>query len=133
MILLTKEKKIMNELHDSVDYKNLKFVYATIDKSVNFYEYIDSKELFDKIKSGQIKFSEAKNRQNEFLNKLSDIKIGGKNTEQKKVVTNLENFYKFREEVIKFFRDYIEMLSDANYNAKLEKTKGTGLKILTSK
>ena len=30
-----------------------------------------------------------------------------------------------------FFRDYIEMLSDANSNAKRNETKGTGLKILT--
>ena len=28
-----------------------------------------------------------------------------------------------------FFRDYIEMLSDANYNSKNSETKGKGLKI----
>ena len=38
-----------------------------------------------------------------------------KNTEQKEVINNLEKFYSSREEVINFFRDYIEMLSDANY------------------
>ena len=32
-----------------------------------------------------------------------------------------------------FLRDYIEMLSDANYKAKQNETKGTGLKIVTSK
>ena len=36
-------------------------------------------------------------------------------------------------EVINFFGDYIEMLSDANYDSKHSKTKGTGLKILTPK
>ena len=30
-----------------------------------------------------------------------------------------------------FFRDYVEMLSDANYNAKQNETKGKGLEILT--
>ena len=49
------------------------------------------------------------------------------------MINNLENFYKSREEVINFFRDYIEMLSDANYDAKQNETKGTGLKILTPK
>ena len=44
-------------------------------KDVSFYEYMNSKERFDKIKSSQIKFSEAKNKQNEFLNKLSNKKI----------------------------------------------------------
>ena len=92
---------------------------------------MDSEELFNKIKNNKIKFSEAKNKQKKFLNKLSNIKIGGKNKEQKKVVNNIEKFYKSREEVINFFKDYIEMLSDANYDAKQNKTKGTGLKILT--
>ena len=47
------------------------------------------------------------------------------------MINNLEKFYSSREEVINFFRDYIEMLSDANYDSKQNETKGTGLKILT--
>ena len=46
---------------------------------------------------------------------------------------NINKFDKSREEVINFFRDYIEMLSDANYDAKQNETKGTGFKILTPK
>ena len=49
------------------------------------------------------------------------------------MIDNFENFYISREEVINFFRDYIEMLSDANYDAKQNETKGKGLKILTPK
>ena len=94
---------------------------------------MNSKELFNAIKNNQIKFSEAKNEQNEFLNKLSNIKIGKKTTEQKKVIKNIEKFYLSREDDINFFRDYIEMLSDANYDAKQNETKGKGLKILTPK
>ena len=37
------------------------------------------------------------------------------------------------EEVINFFREYIEMLSDANYDSKHSETKGKGLEILTPK
>ena len=122
----------MSELYDSVDYNNLNFEYVGITKSVNFYEYMDSKELFNAIKSNQIKFSEVKNKQNEFLNKLNNGKID-KKTNEKKVIDNLNKFDNSREEVINFFRDYIEMLSAANYNAKQNKTKGTGLKILTPK
>ena len=88
---------------------------------------MDSKELFNKIKNNQIKFSEVKNKQNEFLNKLSNIKIGKKTAEQKEVINNLKKFYNSREEVINFFRDYIEMISDAGYKAKQDETKGTGL------
>ena len=50
------------------------------------------------------------------------------------MINNLEKFYNSKKEVINFFRDYSEILSDANYNAKKKnKTTGTGLKILTPK
>ena len=44
--------------------------------------------------------------------------IGKKTDKQKKVIDNLSKFNNSREEVINFFRDYIEILSDANYDAK---------------
>ena len=49
------------------------------------------------------------------------------------MINNLGKFYSFREEVNNFFRDYIEMLSDVNYDAKQDETKGKGLKIFTPK
>ena len=52
----------MSELHDSVDYNNLKFEYVGPTKDVSFYEYMDSKELFNAIKKNQIKFREVKNK-----------------------------------------------------------------------
>ena len=123
----------MSELQDSVDYNNLKFKYVGPTNDVGFYEYKDSEELFNVIKNNQTKFSEVKNKQNEFLNKVSSIKIRKKTREQKETINNLEKFYKSREEVIIFFRDYIEMLSDTNYNAKQNETEGKGLKVLTPK
>ena len=56
-----------------------------------------------------------------------------KTLEQKEVINNLERFYISREEVINFFRDYVEMLSDARYKTKQNKTEGKRLKILTPK
>ena len=56
-----------------------------------------------------------------------------KTAEKREVIDNLNKLYKSIEEVINFFRDYIEMLSDANYNAKQYETKGTGFKIITAK
>ena len=85
------------------------------------------------LENSQIKFSDARNSQNEFLNKLTNIKIGRKTLEQERIINNLEGFYLSREEVINFFRDFTEMLSDANYDAKQNETKGKGLKILTPK
>ena len=66
--LINKRKELMNKLYDSVDYNKLKFEYMGPTKDVSFYEYMDSKELFNAIRNSQIGFSEAKNKQNEFLN-----------------------------------------------------------------
>ena len=49
------------------------------------------------------------------------------------MINNLNKFYNSRQEVINFFRDYIEMLSDTNYNARQNETKGMRLKILSPK
>ena len=49
------------------------------------------------------------------------------------MIDNLNKCYSSRAEVINFFRDYIKMLSDANYDSKHSETKGKGLKILTPK
>ena len=118
----------MSELYDSIDYNDLKFEYTGPTNDVGFYEHKASKELFNMIKNSQIKFSEAKNKQNEFLNKLRNIYVDKKTPKPKEVINNLEKFYNSREETINFFRDCIEMLSDANYDARKIKLKEKGLK-----
>ena len=124
----------MKKLHDEVDYKSLNFKY--VDKKnddVSFYGYKNSKDLFNIIKNNQINFDDALKRQNEFLNKLSNIKIGKKTLEQKEVINNLEKCYISREEVFNFFRDYGKMFLNAAYKSKQNETNGKGLKILTPK
>ena len=75
--------------------------------SIWINEYMDFKELFNAIKNNQIKFSNVKNKQNEFLNKLSNVNIGKKNAEQKEVINNLEKFYNSRE-VINFLETILK-------------------------
>ena len=66
--LINKKKEIMNKLYDSVDYNNLTFKYVGPTKDVSFYEYMNSKDFFNVITSSQIKYSDAQDKQNEFLN-----------------------------------------------------------------
>ena len=57
----------MNELYDSVDLNKLKFEYANKkNKEGSFYEYTDSKELFNKLKDNRISFSDAQKKQKDF-------------------------------------------------------------------
>ena len=131
--LINKRKSIMNELYGSVDKNNLKFDYVGPTEDVSFYKHMDFKELFSEIKNNRLKFDDAVKRQKELLKKINEVKIGKRPLEQKEVIDNLAKFYKSRKEVLHFFRVYTKMLFDANYNAKKDKTKGTGLRILTPK
>ena len=94
----------MSELYDSADYNNLEFVYVGPTKDVSFYEYKNSKELFNTMKNNQIKFSEAKNKQNEFLNKLSDRKTGKKLSNKKKQLITLKNVIFLEKKFLIFLR-----------------------------
>ena len=89
---------------------------------------MDSKQLFSTIRNNQINFDDVVKRQNGFLNKLSNIKIG-KKTLKKEVINNLEKLYFSREEVINLFKDYEKLFLDAAYKSKENETKGTGFKI----
>ena len=131
--LINKRKDLMKELYDSIDHVNLKFEFVCPTNDVSFYEYRDSKELFNGIIDNQINLDDALKRQNKLLRKISNVKIGKKTDNQKKVITNLENVYISREEVINFFRDYGKMVLDAAYKSKQNETEGKGLEILTPK
>ena len=48
--LISKRKEVMSKLYDSVDYNNLNFEYISSNKNVSFYQYMDSKELFNALK-----------------------------------------------------------------------------------
>ena len=105
--IINKRKELMSELYDSVDHNNLKFEYVGPTNDLSLCEYEDSKGLFNAIRNNQIKFSEVKNKKNNFLKKLNEVKMGKKNIEQKETINNLEKFYKSREDVINFFRDNV--------------------------
>ena len=82
--LIKERESIMNKLYESVDMNNLYFKYVGNTKDVNFYEFMDSKELFNKIKNNQIKFDDELKNQKKLLNKLNDVKMRKKNSGTKK-------------------------------------------------
>ena len=82
--LINKRKELMSKLYNSFDYNNLNFKYADPkNNDVSFFKYRDSKELFNALKNNKIGFDEARKKQDEFLNKLSSMKIGKKNNQTK--------------------------------------------------
>ena len=83
------------------------------------------KEFFNAIKNSRIKFSDAMNKQNEFLNKLNNIKIGKKTTKQKGVIMILTDFtflekklLIFLETMLKCYKMQITMLNKIKLREK---------------
>ena len=48
-------------------------------------------------------------------------------------IKNVKNLYDSRQKIIDLFNNYSKIKSESIYRSKQNKTKGTGLKILTSK
>ena len=92
-------------MYESVDYNDLKFEYVGLTEDVSFHEYMDSKELFNKLKDNRFRFDDAKKKQKELPNKLNKVKIGKKIPEQKEMINNLILYY-------------TKMFFDASYEAK---------------
>ena len=66
-----------------------------------------SKERFNAIRDNKIGFSEAKNKQKDFLNKLTNIKIGRKTQEQKKKKLIILKDFMFLEKKLLIFSETI--------------------------
>ena len=66
----------------------------------------------------------------EFQSKLSSVRMGGnKSNKLLSEIENITNFYKSREEVIKFYNDYFKVVHKAAYGSK----HGKAFKVLTLK
>ena len=59
--LVNKRKELMSKLYNSVHYNSLDFKYVNPkNNDVSFFEYRDSKELFNALKNNEIGFDEAR-------------------------------------------------------------------------
>ena len=88
--------------------------------------------IFKSIYNGDISLENVEKEQIELKKDLSRIKQGdpkNKSPEQKKTITNNNNLYNSREEVVQMFNDYAKNMSKNIYEPK----QGTRLKILTPK
>ena len=138
-LLLSKEREIfkdiynkrldkLEELNNKIDYNNLNYAVVSSGDEYNFNNLDDPLTFLSNIKKGKISLNEAIEQQRNYYNYLNIIRIGNKNTNQKKVLANANILYNARNSAIKFIQDYGSMILEAK---RLAKQKGTGLKILT--
>ena len=79
-------------MNESVDKNKFYFEYVGPTKDVRFYEYMNSKELFNEIKDNWLRFDDALKKQKELLKKINEVKMGKTTSEQENVITSPEIF-----------------------------------------
>ena len=79
-------------MNESVDKNKLYFEYVGPTKDVSFYEYMNSKELFNEIKDNWLRFDDALKKQKELSKKINEVKMGKTTSEQENVITSPEMF-----------------------------------------
>ena len=138
-LLLSKEREIfkdiynkrldkIEELNNKIDYNNLKYVFVSSGDEYRFDKLEDPIALLSDIKKDKISLKEAKNQQQNYYNYLNTIRRANKNTNQKKVLANINIHFNARNNAIKFVEDCGSIILEAK---RLAKQETTGVKILT--
>ena len=137
-LLLSKEREIfkdiynkrlteIEEMSNEIDYNDLNYVVLSTDMEYKFSIEKDPVNHLNAIKKGEMSLEEAKNRQKEYLYYLNIIRKGNKNPIQRKTLSNIENHFNARNNVIKFIEDYSSMIFEAKRLVK-EEQEGKDLK-----
>ena len=127
----------IRELSKEIAYKNLNNNFSTkTSGSINFIKFKGPFSLFKKTKDGDISLEMAEEDQEKFKREFSQIKSGNpkhKSEMQLYTIKNVKNLYDSRQKIIDLFNNYSKIKSESIYRSKHDETKGTGLKIVTSK
>ena len=130
--LVDERREKTTDLDKTVNSDDLIYRYKGNTADVKFDEFDNTLNIINKIQNGEIRLDDVKNNQEQFKSYLGEIKKGNKehrSKEQKNTFYNIDMHYKARNGAITFYDDYSLMMSEA----KTKATKGTGLKMLTSK
>ena len=117
-------------MNNKIDYNNLNYVVVGTGDKYSFDDLDDPLTFLNNIKKGEISMEKAIKQQYNFYKYLNLIRIGNKNDNQKRTLSNINVFYNARDNAIKFIQDYGRMILEAREQAFVEQY-GKGLKILT--
>ena len=132
--LLKEIKSEIQKISDEINYADLIYYFKCLSSPVNFTEYEDPEDIYEKIKNGDKTIQGAEEDQKKIKSKLGEISSGyHKSDYTLDTIKNVENLYNSRQSIIDLFNDSAKVRSKATYEAKQDQIKGAGLKILTPK
>ena len=134
--LLKERTSKMQKISDEINYDDLIYYFKRPSSPVSFNEYEDPSDLHDKIENGDKTIQAAEEEQTRIKSRLGEITSGNpehKSTNQSYAIKNAQNIYNSRQKIIDLFNDNETIRFEAIFEAKQDKSKRTGLKILTPK
>ena len=129
----------MNEIlkiRKKIDYDNLIYNFKGNTDPINIAKFEGPIYIYDDMKNGKTTLQQIEKQQKDFkkeLNELTSENPKHKSDDQLYIIENVKNLYNSRQKVINLLNDYSKIRSEAIYKGKQNETKGTGLKILTTK
>ena len=117
-------------MNNKIDYNDLNYVVVGTGDKYSFDDLDDPLTLLNNIKKGKISMAKTMEQQYNFRKYLNLIRIGNKNDNQRRTLSNINVFYNARDNAIQFIHDCGRMILEAKDQALKEKF-GEGLKILT--
>ena len=124
------------EISREINYDNLVYDFKGQTPSISFTNFGGPIYTYNKFKNGEKTLQEVEEDQQYFLKNLNEITSGNpkkKSEKQLYTIKNIKNLYNLRQKIIDLLNDNSRIRSEAIYKSKHNKTKGTGLKILTPK
>ena len=129
----------MNEIlkiRKKIDYDNLIYNFKGNTDPINIGKFEGPIYIYDDMKNGKTTLQQIEKQQKDFKKELNEITSENpkhKSDDQLYIIENVKNLYNSRQKVINLLNDYSKIRSEAIYKGKQNETKGTGLKILTTK
>ena len=124
------------EMSREIDYSNLVYDFKGATRLINFAIFGGPMYTYDQLKNSKKTLQQVQEEQKYFQKDLNEITSGNPKHKSEKhsyTIEYVKNIYYSRQKRINLLNDNAKIRSEAIYKSKQNKTKETGLKILTPK
>ena len=124
------------KMSKEVNYINLVYDFKGPTPLLKFTKFGGPMYTYNQLKNDEKTIQQVEEDQKKFNSKLNEITSGNpkhKSEKQSYTTKNVRSIYDSRQKIINLLNDNVKISSEAIYKSKQNETKGTGLKIVTSK
>ena len=124
------------KMSKEINYINLVYDFKGPTPLSKFTKFGRPTYTYNQLKNGEKTIQQVEEDQKKFNSELNEITSGNpkyKSEKQSYTTKSVRSIYDSRQKIISLLNDNVKIRSEAIYKSKQDETKGTGLKIVTSK